>query len=430
MLRGLGFDRGLYYLAKLTGQVAQSLFFAALLVVAGTSSHSALGLSSVFLAMVVPAILFGLPGGAVAERLGPARGFAVGAVLRCVSAGVAVLILHGAMSAWAVAFLYSLLSQVHTPAELALVRTLRGGSSGPVHSSLIGLQYIGQGVGTLVLAPVLYYFGGTAGMMLGAAAIFVLFAVLAIVLCARIESDAVVNVARPPHPFSFRETFGVFSSQPLAREAMTVLAVKAMVTQGIVVALPLYLSHDMALGREALLFLLIPGIAGILAGLVWAGSVTKERASGAMRMALLGMAIAVFALAALDYGVTAVLEFSQIPTIVRLEATLNTTFVVALPVAFLVGASLAVGLVSSRVALTESTPLGQQARVFAAQATITDAIVVLPLVLMGVGVQFAGARPMLAAMGALALLAFAVIEYPRLRRATAPEAEPAPLAAH
>jgi len=44
-----------------------------------------------------------------------------------------------------------------------------------------------------------------------------------------------------------------------------------------------------------------------------------------MRMALLGMAVAVFALAALDYGVTAVIEFSQIPTIVRLEATLNTT---------------------------------------------------------------------------------------------------------
>lgn len=425
VLRGLGFDRSVYYLAKFTGQVAQALFFAALFVVASTSSHSALGLSSVFIAMVIPAVLFGLPGGAVAERLGPARGFALGAVLRCLSVAAAVLILHGAMSAWAGAFLYSLLSQVHTPAELALVRTLRASSSGPVHSSLIGLQYMGQGVGTLLLAPALYYFGGTAAMMLGAAAIFVLFAVLAIVLCARIESDVVVTVARPPHPFNFRETLGVFSSQPLARDAMTVLAVKAMVTQGIVVALPLYLHHDMALGREAAMFLLVPGIAGIIAGLVWAGSVTRESAAGAMRLALLGMAVAVFALAALDYGVTAVIEFSQIPGIVRLEATMNTTFVVALPVAFLVGASLAISLVSARVALTESTPLGQQARVFAAQATITDAIVVLPLIFMGVGVQFAGARPMLAAMGALALLAFAALEYPRPRSASTVPAEAA-----
>jgi hypothetical protein len=415
VLRGLGFDRGLYYLAKLTGQVAQALFFAALFVVAGTSSNSALGLSSVFIAMVVPAILFGLPGGAVAERLGPARGFAFGAVLRFLSAGVGVVLLQGAMSAWAVAFLYSLLSQVHTPAELALVRTLRAGSSAPVHSSLIALQYIGQGLGTLILAPVCYYIGGTDAMMVGAAAVFLLFAVITLVLWARIEADVVVNAVRPPHPFNFGETFAVFSSQPLARHAMTVLAVKAMVSQGIVVALPLYLHREMAVGREALIFLLVPGVAGIVAGLIWAGGVTRERSASAMRMALLGMTVAVFALAALDYGVTAVLEFSQIPTIVRLEATMNTTFVVALPVAFLVGVSLAVAVVSSRVALTEYTPLGQQARVFAAQATITDAIVVLPLVLMGVGVQFAGARPMLAAMGVLALLAFAAIEYPQLR---------------
>jgi hypothetical protein len=422
VLRGLGFDRGLYYLAKFTGQVAQALLMAALFVVAGTGSHSALGLSSMFLAIIVPAVLFGLPGGALAERIGPARGFAFGAVLRFGSAALAIVVLHGAASAWAVAFLYSLLSQVHTPAELALVRTLRGGSSGPIHSSLIGLQYGGQAAGTLALAPALYYLGGTQAMVAGAAAIFLAFAVLCIVLCIRIESD-VVLLPRARHPFNFRETLSVFSSQRLAREAMTVLAVKAMVTQGIVVALPLYLRNDMALGGEALMFLLMPGIAGVLAGLTWSRSCTRLNAGGAMRLALLGMATALFALAALDYGLTAVIEFSQIPRIASLEASLNTTFVVALPVAFLVGASIAVGLVSARVALTESAPLAQQARVFAAQATLTDGIVVLPLLLMGVGVQVAGARPVMAAMGALAVVALATIQAGTARRSSPVTAE-------
>ncbi|MDZ7728831.1 MAG: hypothetical protein U5Q44_11895 [Dehalococcoidia bacterium] len=60
----------------------------------------------------------------------------------------------------AVAFLYSAASQLFTPAEMALVNSLRRGGSGGIHSSLQAQQYVAQGMGMVALAPALYFLGG------------------------------------------------------------------------------------------------------------------------------------------------------------------------------------------------------------------------------------------------------------------------------
>jgi len=71
-----------FYATRLVMQSAQNVLIAALFVVSGRGSHVALGLSSLLLATLLPSLLFGFLGGAVVDRVGPARGFAVGAVLR------------------------------------------------------------------------------------------------------------------------------------------------------------------------------------------------------------------------------------------------------------------------------------------------------------------------------------------------------------
>ncbi|MEO9255867.1 MAG: hypothetical protein ABI305_10015, partial [Tepidiformaceae bacterium] len=324
--------------------------------------------------------------------------------------------ISGPQSAWAVAFAYAAVSQLSSPAEMALVRTLRPTGCAKAHSLIVALQYGGQALGMLALAPVLYWLGGTQAIMAAAAVGFLVLTACTIVLALRLRTTPAAQMQPARDAFSFRETTRFFRRQPLARDAVTVLAAKSVVAQGIIVALPLYLRHDIGLGRAALAFLLVPGIAGAAIGLAWAApAVTRERAGSIMRMALLAMAVSVFALAALDFGVTAVAEHSQIGLIARLNASVNTTYIVAFPVAFLLGLALSGALVSARVALTETAPLGQQARVFAVQATLTDAIVVLPLLLMGVGAQLAGARPTLAAIGVLCTLALIAIEHPRFK---------------
>ena len=160
-------------------------------------------------------------------------------------------------------------------------------------------------------------------------------------------------------------------------------------------------NHAISLGTKAP-FLWAPYRRRIV-GLLWAGTgLTLEGTARAMRLSILGMAIAVFALAALDYGVTAAFAYSQVPPLVRFEAALNTTAVVAMPIAFLVGATLSVSMVSARAALTAAAPLGLQSRVFAVQATVADALVVLPLLFAGVAAELLGARSTLAVSGSSA----------------------------
>ena len=414
-LRG---ERTLYYAAKFVGQVAHNLILASLVLIAGTSSHAAIGLSNLFIAMLLPAMLFGFFGGAVVDRIGPARGFVLGSLLRLGAVVAGLLVLHGASGAWLLAFVYIGVSQVGGPAEMALVRTLRGRATGRAHSVVVALQYGGQGLGMLVFAPALYYLGGAQAILAGAAVGFSVLAIMAAVLAIRLRSTPAIETQPARSAFSFMDTVRFFRREALARDAIVVLAIKAMVAQGVVVTLPLYLKHDMGLGKEALVFLLVPGVAGVVAGLAWAGGprLTPDRCRKTMRLALLGMITSVFALAALDLSIAIVAEYSHVPPIAELAVSMNTTFVFALPAAFLLGMTLAASLVTARVVLTDRAPLGQQARVFAVQAIVTDALVVLPLLLLGVGAQFAGARPTLAAIGLVGSAAFVLIEHPRFRR--------------
>ena len=63
---------------------------------------------------------------------------------------------------------------------------------------------------------------------------------------------------------------------------------------------------DMGLTEAVLVYLLAPGILGVAVALFWCSrTLTVTTAREVMRFSLIGMAISVFALAALDYGVTA-----------------------------------------------------------------------------------------------------------------------------
>lgn len=429
-------DRTLYFASKFTAQVGQNLLLATLFVVAGTSSDAAIGLSSVFVAILVPAILLGPLGGGLVDRIGPARGLLLGSVLRLLPILVAVVILDGPAWAWAIAFAYSSASQVFTPAEMALVRTLQGDNPGRAHSWLVALQYAGQGTGMLLLAPMLYVIGGPTAMLIGSATGFVLVIAMSALLNLRLHRLPVPRALSASDAFSLNGTIRFFAHDAVATYAVAVLAFKTIVSRTVMVALPFYLARDIGMNESMLIYLVLPGIVGVGAALLWAGRSLQPRgAHNIMRASLLGMMVAVFALAALDYGITAAAQYSQVPPVAHLEASMNTTFVVAIPVAFLLGVVLTTSLVAARAALTESAPLGQQARVFALQETISESLVVAPLLLAGVGTQFAGARPTMAVVGLLAAFALVGLELLTTRaraRSSAPEIkllEPAPVPA-
>lgn len=416
-------DRGLYYASKFTAQAAQNLLLATLFVTAGTSSAAAIGISSIFVAILVPAILLGPMGGALVDRLGPARGLLLGAVLRLAPILAAIVILDGPTWAWAIAFAYSAGSQVFTPAEMALVRTIQGENPGRAHSLLVALQYAGQGAGMLLLAPPLYMLGGAPAMLAGAAVGFVAVIAMAAVLLASLGTESAPRPRTALDALNLNATVRFLAGNLPATYAVAVLGFKTIVSRTVMVALPFYLARDIGMEDGMLVYLLGPGIVGVGVGLIWSGrSLRAQSAHNVMRASLAGMVIAVFALAALDYGITAAAHYSQVPPVARLEASMNTTFAVAVPVAFLLGLVLTTSLIAARAALTEAAPPGHQARVFALQETLSEALVVAPLLLVGIGTQVAGARPVLAVAGALGLAAFLALEVLARRPETAPSA--------
>ncbi len=421
----------LYYGARFTGQVAHNTFLAAVLVIAGTSDHAAMGLSSVIVAMALSSIIFGLPGGALADRLGPGKGFAVGAGLR--GSVVALALIAGPSPitvAW-LAFVYAAVSQVHSTSEMALVKALCHQSPGRVHSLLVAMQYGGQAAGFFVVTPALYYLGGTQAAIAGALGIVLVHLALTNILAARLRGAVQPDPGpRHRHFDGLRQTFAVFAHSAPARDALAVNSVKSLVTHVILVAFPLYIRQDLSLGTEGAALVLVPGIAGAAIGLAWSATgLTLDGAVRAMRLSIAGLAIAIFALASLDYGVSAAFVYSQLPSLVHFEAALNTTAVVAMPVAFLIGATLSVALVSSRAALTAAAPANLQSRVFAVHATTSDAIVVLPLIFAGVLAEMLGARMVLAVLATLCGVTWLLVWHPRFQVgifARRSEAEPAP----
>ncbi len=424
MAEGPALTRSCYYGARFLAQVSQNLLLAGLFVVAGTSGHAGIGLGNLFVAMLIPAIALGMLGGAIADRLGPARGYATGSFLRFAAVLLGVFLIDGMVSAWVIAFVYSVASQVFSPAEMAMVKVIDRDRPGRTHSLIIALQTAGQGVGILVLAPALYFLGGPTAIVAGSAAGYALLTGLTLFLAVRCAGVQAVPTAKKA--LAFRKTFAFFGAESRARDAVATLALKVVTARAIMVAFPIYLERDMRVGQEWVIYLLGVGCVGAVAGLIWASrTMTLDRAPATMRLSVTGFAVGAFALAALDFTLTWAVGYTHFRPIQVLEAGINTTYVVAFPVAFMLGLCLSGAMVSGRVALTETAPEGMQARVFATQLWLTETLILLPLALAGLGTEFAGARPTLAVVALLAVGTLVAMEFGRIRERLAPVPEPA-----
>jgi MFS family permease len=421
--RGLTLTRSSYYGARFLAQVSQNLLFAGLFVVAGTSDHAGIGMGNLFVAMLIPAITLGMVGGVVADRLGPARGYAVGSFLRFASVFLGIFLIDGVISVWIIAFIYSVASQIFSPAEMAMVKVIDPDKPGRTHSLIVALQTAGQGAGILVLAPALYFLGGPTAIVVGAAGGYALLTGITILLAIRCADAQPATSARKQ--LAFRQTFSFFRAEPRARDAVATLALKVVTARAIMVAVPIYLERDLQVGQEWIVYLLGVGVLGAVAGLVWASrTMTLDRAPSTMRLSVTGFAVGAFALAALDYTITLAAGYSGFHPIQVLEAQLHTTYLVAFPVAFLLGLCVSGAMISARVALTETAPEGMQARVFATQLWLTETLILLPLALAGIGTEVAGARPTLAVVASLAVLTLGVMEFGRIRERFTRQPEP------
>lgn len=400
--RQLRLAASLFYGVRLFSQAAQGIFIVALFIAAGSGDHLAAGLSGVLIAMMAASVLTGIPGGMIADRLGPGAALATGALARAAVVAVAFISLGTPAGAIAIALAYSTASQVFSAAELAFVRELDAARPARGHALLVVFQYAGQAAGLMVLAPILILVGGVAVAVGGALVLYVVAFGLAAWLAA-VQPGAEPD-GLPHRSLSLGPTLRFFGAEPTAAYAAGVLTFFELVLKAMVVAIPVFLASEMHMGRPALAVLGGMTVSGGLAGF-WLAAVMRPRQSEALMRPLM-------------VGIVIVAGLLAIASHAAFDDVLHVVLVACMaPLAATVGLCLTLAPITARSVLTQRAPLHHQARVFATQGFGTNVVVMIPLALAGIGTELAGSGATfwllaLTGMGAVAAMELLLVRVP------------------
>lgn len=348
--------------------------------------------------MMAASVVAGIPGGMVADRLGPVRGIATGAWARVAITVAAAFLLTGPVGAIVIALAYSVVSQVFSAAELAFIRHLDAARPARGHAVLVVLQYAGQALGLLVLAPLLFWLGGT-GLMIAGALVFTTATAgvaMPLLVAGRFSQHAGKHERMT---VSLMPTLRFFGSEPLAGYAAGVLTFFELVMKAMVVALPVLAMRELRLGDASVILLAGGVVVGGAIGFLWAANMRPTRSESLMRPMMIGVSLVAFLLALSGNNMLNGTE----------EPVLTTGL---LPLAVAVGLCLTLAPIAARAVLTDRAPIGHQARVFATQGFGTNVAVIVPLAIAGAGTELAGAAAtfwLLAVLGAASVLAMELL---------------------
>ena len=276
----------MYFINRALSQSGQGVFMVGLLLLAGGSQSGAVGLSTVFVAMMAGSLLCALPAGAITDRLGAPRALFAGASGRLAIIALVLLLPMNPVTLAVIAFGYSAASQLFSPAELALVPTISARQPANVHAKLVALQYGGQAAGFAAIAPLALLLGGATLVTQLALAIYVAVAVISGMLAIRLPFVSRVRSTR--QTFSFGPPVRYFMRGTSAGYAGILLAFGELASKAMFVAVPVYLSDELSLGTPGKVMLIAPAVVGGLVGLAWGSrSLHISMASSTLRHCLL-----------------------------------------------------------------------------------------------------------------------------------------------
>ncbi|MEJ2732774.1 MAG: MFS transporter [Anaerolineae bacterium] len=392
LLRNRGFRR--LWLAQFsTVTVVYGLSLAgAVLVEEQTRSSTQTGL--VILSAILPAFLGSLVSGAVVDRWGRRRVLLASHLAR---AGVA-LAFWGSTSllspslalvtVYAVNVAAAACTQFATPSEFAMLPDLVERDRLVSANALLQLSMLAaEGLGIVVLSPLVIRLFGVAAMGLISAGLYLLGASLV----ATLPQD--LSLARPVGSLSstWKHMWADLQAgwQTIAHDRLlTLVAIQATVAATLLLVLlsllPGLMSRYMGLGVEGAPILLLPGGLGFVLSSIllsrWEKRMSRPAWIG-LGLIGLGMSIGLLGL------------FSNAPARLWL----------IVPLVFGIGFALAPVIVSARVVLQERPPAQKRGRVIAAQLALANAAAVIPLLLGGSLADTLGIRPVMGLLGVIAL---------------------------
>jgi len=388
--------------SRILGQAAWNAMIFGLLILVVEDSGSSVQSTFLIVAMTLPSILFGIPGGAVADMLPLRFSLTIGYLLRAGVAGALIFYHSELLFIYLFVFAASTVGQVFTPAEAATVPAIVQKKQLPAANSLMVLTLImGQIIGAAMLAPFLWkIFGGPIPVLI-VVMMFFLAASYVIGWMTSGYGSSKPEENRPSLGFmeAMREGFRILRTVRQAYLAILYLVIAGAMGKMLIILLPKFTEDVLEISPEDTVFVAAPAAIG--AGLGLALAPPAARMFGAWRVVGVGFVILMAGLIGLglvvyvrdfiennfDFGLT------FLDDEVGLESVITVTMLLAMPVGF----AFTLVSVAARVVMNEQAPPEAQGRVFAVQMAIGDFVSLLPLLLVGVVADVVGVRATLLA---------------------------------
>lgn len=423
--------------ARFVGQTAQNAMIFALLILVVTESGSSVSSTLLIVALTIPSIVLGIPGGAVADMLPRRFTLTLGYLGRAVVAAALFYYSGDLFYIYLLVLVYSTIGQFSGPAEAATVPAIVRRDQLSTANSLMMLSLmLAQIVGIVVMAPILI-------KLISPDAVFIVAAVLLLIatyIMGWLASDFTRIQDEKPPSIGFvdamREGFRILRTNRHAYLSIVYLTTGLALSKVLIILMPKFTRDVLEIAPEDTVFVAAPAAIGAGVGLLIVPLVIKL--FGAWRVAAVAFFIFVLALAGLGL-VVFVRDFIQdnfdfgisfLEDNFSLASVVTVTMMLAIPL----GLSFTILSVATRVVMNEQAPQEVQGRVFAMQMALGDFLSLLPLLIVGVIADVVGVRATLlvSAISALVIAGyltfssrFGPVEPPAPSSPSSPEASPA-----
>lgn len=414
----------LYWLSRLLAQLGQNALLYALLVIVVDRTDASFYNSLFVTCAILPSLAFGLPAGVVVDSV-PRRPLLLILNLFRFSFVLALVANHPSLPGIFAATLgLWVIHQFYAPAEASLLASLVHRERLPAAQAMANLALtIAQGLGLVLLAPLLLKTAGPPALFTLCGAFFIL-AALCVGLLPPLE-DHLQHASAYRRPRSVREALSggwrVARNDHVIYEVLTDDVLVGIGGSALVVITPLYLKGVLDTAAENTVFVFAPAALGLVLGL--RVSPALGRFVGPRRAATSGLMLFATCIAAFGFLIpiyTFLTHALRLP-IDSMATSLHLTPLVLLVMVMSIPAGFATSVVSvcARSVLLARTPPAARGQVIATQSLIQNIGALIPTLLAGVAADLFGVERVAVAIAAL-LAAGAVAALTKYRPAPLP----------
>lgn len=425
LLANSGFRRLLE--SRLASHIGQNMMLYSLLILVVNETGSSIHSTLLVTALILPSIVIGIPAGGLADLM-PVRPLLIlGQAARAVLLVAMVFYVGDIWMIYLLVLAFSVISQLIGPAESVATKRLVGfGQLAGANSWLAFVSMFGQALGAVALAPFILKIFNTEVSLIVAATMYGVATASAMLVAGAGAPRGETAVKEASIVEAFTAGWTVLRTSRRAFLAMVYLTAVWTLAKALAVLAPAYTKDVLGIATENTVFVVAPAAIGALLALL----VTPllARAFDAVRLAAAGFILYVAGTGALGFVVLIRDYFVRnvelnVPFVAR-EVGVSSVDVVtmAMILAIPLGFGATMVTVAGKAVLNQEAPMGKQARVFATQTAVSDALSLIPLFVIGGVAEVVGVREVLLAASVVALVAVA---YFTLSRRFGPQAQPA-----